>query len=114
MSRAFNACLPLFLAIASSAVAQTPAAPIKLDLTPRETHVDFDPSRFEGSAIEPAIQPRTAVERRFGADGPTASAGYLCGLSGIGPDGDGTRGGPASAYGAFGRFLGATVAYPIR
>jgi hypothetical protein len=65
------------------------------------------------SAAEAPIQPRTAVDHRFTQDGLTGSAGYLCGIGGIGPDTDATRGGPSSAFAHYGTFLGATVGYPL-
>jgi len=91
-----------------------PAAPIKLNLTLLDARDALDVSRLQGSAIEQPIEPRTAVEHRFTPDGVTGSAGYLCGIGGIGPDGEEARVGPASAFQHFGTFLGATLAVPIR
>jgi hypothetical protein len=42
------------------------------------------------------------------------SAGYLCGIGGIGPDTTATRGGPASAFQHFGTFLGASLGYAFK
>jgi hypothetical protein len=66
------------------------------------------------SAAEDPIDSRTAVDHRFGPHGPVGQAGYLCGISGIGPDNDGPRGGPASAFEHFGTFLGTSVGYAFR
>ena len=93
---------------------ETPAGPIRLALAPTDERVALDQAHFQVSAIERPTEPRTAVDHRFGADGPVASAGYLCGLGGIGPDSVAVPGGPASVYSHAGTFLGATLATPIR
>lgn len=66
------------------------------------------------STTEDPIDSKTAVDHRFGSDGLVGQAGYLCGIGGIGPDNDGPRGGPASAFEHFGTFLGASVGYAFR
>jgi hypothetical protein len=96
---------PAIVALATSLAA---AHPLKLDLSsipdarvPRE------------SAIERPIEVKTAVEHRF-AGGAVGQAGYLCGLGGIGPDGEAARSGAEGAFGRSGAFLGASLALPIR
>jgi hypothetical protein len=44
----------------------------------------------------------------------TGQAGYLCGIGGIGPSDGPIAGGPGSAYGHAGTFLGAKLALAIR
>jgi len=66
------------------------------------------------STVELAIEPKTAVDHRFGPDGLVGEAGYLCGIGGIGPDADAPRGGPASAFGHIGTFLGASLGYAFK
>jgi hypothetical protein len=68
----------------------------------------------QSSAREDAVRPRTAVDHRFAPDGLVGQAGYLCGIGGIGPDSDALRGGPASAHGHSGTFLGASLGYAFR
>jgi hypothetical protein len=68
----------------------------------------------QGSTVEVAIEPKTAVDHRFGPDGFVGEAGYLCGIGGIGPDADALRGGPASAFGHSGTFLGASLGYAFK
>lgn len=111
------------LSIAGAACAQAvaPVAPRASELRP-VTRLDLsDDSAFgifrpfaKAGASEDPIDPKTAVGHRFGADGPVGQAGYLCGIGGIGPDNDGPRGGPASAFEHFGTFLGASVGYAFR
>jgi hypothetical protein len=87
------------------------------DVTPGELKLSLPdaPRPQPGmSGADTPVQPHTAVDHRFTPDGLTASAGYLCGIGGIGPDSDATRGGPSSAFQHYGTFLGATVGYPIR
>jgi len=104
----------LALTALAVAAAQTPTAPIRLNLTFVDDHATSDVARFQDSAIERPIEPRTAVEIRFAPDGLVGSAGYLCGVGGIGPDGDNARVGPASAFQHFGNFLGASLGYAFR
>jgi hypothetical protein len=66
------------------------------------------------STLERSIEPKTAVDHRFGPTGPVGEAGYLCGIGGIGPDADALRGGPASAFGHSGTFLGASPGYAFK
>ena len=66
------------------------------------------------SAVEQPVELKTAVDHRFGPTGPIGQAGYLCGIGGIGPDTDALRGGPASAFGHSGTFLGASLGYAFR
>ena len=66
------------------------------------------------SVVERAVEPKTAIDHRFGPDGLIGEAGYLCGIGGIGPDADALRGGPASAFGHSGTFLGASLGYAFK
>jgi hypothetical protein len=66
------------------------------------------------STVELAVEPKTAVDHRFGPDGLVGEAGYLCGIGGIGPDADAPPGGPASAFGHSGTFLGASLGYAFK
>ena len=111
------------LSIAGAACAQA-VAPVAsptgaLGLAPRLDLSDagavgvWRPYAKTGASEDP-IDSKTAVDHRFGADGPVGQAGYLCGVGGIGPDNDGPRGGPASAFEHFGTFLGASVGYTFR
>ncbi|MGH7024491.1 MAG: hypothetical protein ACREEB_13010 [Caulobacteraceae bacterium] len=93
---------------------QTPAPPIRLTLAPTDQRLTLDQAHFQTGTIERPVEPRTAVDYRFGVDGPVASAGYLCGIGGIGPDSVAIPGGPASVYSHAGTFLGATLATPIK
>lgn len=95
---------PAILAFASLAATH----PLKLDLS-RVPDLRLP----QQSAIERPIEVKTAVEHRFGS-GALGQAGYLCGLGGIGPDGEGARSGPEGAFGRSGAFLGASLALPIR
>lgn len=104
----------------ASAQAASPIVARASQLTPL-THLDLSDDRavlfrpyVRTSAAEDPIDPKTAVDHRFGSNGPVGQAGYLCGISGIGPDNDGPRGGPASAFEHFGTFLGASVGYAFR
>jgi hypothetical protein len=66
------------------------------------------------TTVELAVETKTAVDHRFGPDGVVGEAGYLCGIGGIGPDADAPRGGPASAFGHSGTFLGASLGYAFK
>ena len=83
-----------------------------LDLSSHAT-VLAHPLRQE-STVELAVEPKTAVDHRFGPGGLVGEAGYLCGIGGIGPDADAPRGGPASAFGHTGTFLGASLGYAFK
>lgn len=56
---------------------------------------------------------RTALDRRVG-DGLNASVGYLCGIDRYAPDSYQRGGGPDTAYGHKGTFLGASLGYVFR
>ena len=56
---------------------------------------------------------RTALERQLGEDGLTGQLGYLCGLHSF-PPGSSRDGGPASAFGHQGTFLGAKLSRSFR
>jgi hypothetical protein len=56
---------------------------------------------------------RTAVERQLSEDGLTGQLGYLCGLHSF-PPGSSRDGGPASAFGHQGTFLGAKLSRSFR
>jgi hypothetical protein len=105
------------LALAGAAKAEATAdAPAK---PPMRLHLSDDRAIVvrpyaRGSAAEDPIEAKTAVDHRFGREGPVGQAGYLCGIGGIGPDNDAPRGGPASAFEHFGTFLGASVGYAFR
>ena len=66
------------------------------------------PDTGEGAAVA-----RTAVSHSFAQGDIVGSAGYLCGIGGIGPDTGGTQGGPSSLFGHQGTFLGATLGHPF-
>jgi hypothetical protein len=68
----------------------------------------------QASAIEAPIQAKTAIDHQFAPEGLVGQAGYLCGIGGLGPDSDALHGGPASAHGHSGTFLGASLGYAFR
>jgi hypothetical protein len=109
-----TAILGCLLCAALGARAADKPALLKLTLPPIDRRLELDSTYFAGGTIERPIEPRTEVDHRFGPDGPVASAGYLCGLGGIGPDSEPIPGGPASVYSHAGTFLGASLAMPIR
>jgi hypothetical protein len=78
------------------------------------SHVALSRPLRQESTVELAIEPKTAVDHRFGPGGLVGEAGYLCGIGGIGPDTDAPRGGPASAFGHSGTFLGASLGYAFK
>lgn len=90
------------------------AAPILRPLDLSSHAVAFARPLRQESTVELAIEPKTAVDHRFGPDGLVGEAGYLCGIGGIGPDADAVRGGPASAFGHSGTFLGASLGYAFK
>jgi hypothetical protein len=101
-----------FVASASEAQIAPAAPPLRLDLS---DHGAFLARPIpQASAADLVVEPKTAVDHRFGQDGPIGQAGYLCGIGGLGPDGDALRGGPASAHGHSGTFLGASLGYAFR
>ncbi|HEY2178715.1 MAG TPA: hypothetical protein VGH15_09055 [Caulobacteraceae bacterium] len=103
-------CLPL-LSLAAGAAAAPQPTPTRLDLS-----LPAAPERAwpRANAIEPTAEPRTEIDHRFGPDGLTAEAGYLCGIGGIGPDSAPPGGGPSSLWNHQGTFLGAKLGYPFR
>lgn len=88
-------------------------AALALAPAPVDRRAALEAAVFKQSAIERPIDNRTAVDRRF-SSGAVGQAGYLCGLGGIGPDGEPLHGGPEGAFGRSGAFLGASLAFPIR
>ncbi|HEY5289444.1 MAG TPA: hypothetical protein VIJ59_05380 [Caulobacteraceae bacterium] len=91
-----------------------PTPPIRLVFSSPDLRAALDRAQVDGSTIERPIEAKTAVAYRFAPKGLTGEAGYLCGIGGIGPDGEVARVGPASAFQNFGTFLGATLAYAFR
>jgi hypothetical protein len=111
MARAQALCFGLLALTAGAAAAQTPPPLARLDLTLPATALARPWPR--ASALETVVQPRTAVDHRFGRDGLAGEAGYLCGIGGIGPDSAPPGGGPSSLWNHQGTFLGAKLGYPF-
>jgi hypothetical protein len=106
------AALTAFVASAADAQAAPAPPPLRLDLS---DHGAFLARPIpQASAAETIVEPKTAVDHQFAPSGLVGQAGYLCGIGGIGPDGDALRGGPASAHGHSGTFLGASLGYAFR
>ena len=110
------------LMLASGAEAQNedvfaPASGTHLNYRPLDLSLKWDGAARavpQPSAIEAPIQAKTAIDHEFEPEGLVGQAGYLCGIGGIGPDDDALRGGPASAHGHSGTFLGASLGYAFR
>jgi NaMN:DMB phosphoribosyltransferase len=110
LSSALMAVLPILVAMAGAAHAETaaPASLPKITWTAPAAINIADPrlslaSPYAQRDTAPATpgMPKTAIDHRF-ASGDLAAVGYLCGLQ----PGPNERGGPASAYDAEGTFLG--------
>ena len=56
---------------------------------------------------------QTAVDHRFGSDGPVGSVGYLCGIDRF-ADANTAGRGPTSGFGHQGTFLGASLGYTFK
>ena len=102
------------LALAAAVLASSAAPGPHVVLSASEGLLALDMVRLEPDAREPEVANLTAIDHRFGEDGPTASAGYLCGVGGIGPGEEPARTGPASAFQHFGTFLGGQLSYVFR
>lgn len=96
----------LALAQAGAVFAQTarPPEPTKPALNLSDAHVSIGPAGGQVTAN------RTSVDRTFGPQALTVSAGYLCGLQ---PLSDRTPG-PASTFGPVSTFLGGKLSYAFK
>ena len=89
--------------------AKAPAMSLTRDAASQSSRPVSVPVRYANAPVQlPRGIARTSVESRLSGDGPTASAGVLCGLK---PSADYSGMGTARGYDNDGRFVGAKLAF---